>query len=159
MAADGSGRLLALANSIKARQAGRADSLLWLEETDLGQEVWRLDFGEHDTPTMFVNKNIPRISDVASKDHAFRSLVVPEALRSILTRALIVDEYDDDDDASKWDEWLAFVREFYKETIPGASDDKDKEAAARREWIDEAVKAFADKRFHASDQYSTTRGQ
>lgn len=157
VAADGSGRLLALAPGVAARRG--ADSLLWLEEKDLGQEVWRLDFGEHDSPTMFVNKNIPHISETASKDHAFRALVVPEALRSILTRALIIDEYDDDEPDGKWNEWIAFVREFYKETIPGASDDKDKDAAARRDWIDEAVEAFAQQRFHASDQYSTTRGQ
>lgn len=164
--ADGSGRLLALLPRVAARLAGgerddspRQDSLLWLEEKDLGQEVWRIDFGEDDNPTMIVNKNIPRISEAVRQDHAFRALVIPEALRSILTRALIVDEYDDDEPDGKWNEWIAFVREFYKDDIPGASDDMDKDTAARRYWIDEAVEAFAEQRFHASDQYSTTRGQ
>lgn len=157
VAADGSGRLLALANDIAPRREGGADSLLWLEEKDLGQEVWRLDFGENDSPTMQVNKNITDISKTVLQDQAFRALVVPEALRSILTRALIIDECDPDDDDGQWNEWLDFIRKFHDDEIPGTSDDRD--MVARAKWIDEAVEAFAQQRFHASDQYSTTRVQ
>lgn len=162
--ADGSGRLLALANSIKARRASddgddspQQDSLLWLEPVDLGQEVWKIDFGVHDNPTMQVNKNIPDISKTAREDQAFRALVVPEALRSILTRALVVEECDPDDDDGQWSDWLEFIRKFHDDKIPGTSNDRD--MAARAKWIDEAVEAFAEQRFHASDQYSTTRVQ
>ena len=157
VAADGSGRLLALANDIAPRREGGADSLLWLEEKDLGQEVWRLDFGENDRPTMQVNKNITDISKTVLQDQAFRALVVPEALRSVLTRALIIDECDPDDDDGQWNEWLDFTRKFHDDKIPGTSDDRD--MVARAKWIDEAVEAFAQQRFHASDQYSTTRVQ
>lgn len=156
VAADGSGRLLALADHLKARRAGGTDSLLWLEEKDLGKEVWRLDFGEQGNPTMFVNENISGISEAVRQDDAFRSLVIPEALRAILTRALIIDDCDPDDDAGPWNEWLDFVHEFYENNIPVASDDEREEANERRDWIDEAVDAFAKQRFPASDQYSKT---
>ena len=164
--ADGSGRLLALLPRFAARRESDDDdspqqeSLLWLVPVELGKEVWRLDFGDYDRPTMFVNKNIPGISEAVRRDQAFRALVFPEVLRSILTRALVVDEYDDDDPDGKWNEWLDFVREFYEDDIPGASDDQGEDAAGeKRKWIDKAVEAFAQQRFHASDQYSTTRGQ
>lgn len=155
--ADGSGRLLALADHIKARRAGGADSLLWLEEKDLGKEVWRLDFGEQGNPTMFVNEKIAGISEAVRQDQAFRSLVIPEALRSILTRALIIEECDTDEDDGQWNDWLEFIRKFHDDKIPGTSNDRD--MPARAKWIDEAVEAFAKEKFHASDKYSTTRVQ
>ena len=46
LAPDGSGRLLALADRIKPKQGNTSASLLWLQEEDLGKEVWRLDFAE-----------------------------------------------------------------------------------------------------------------
>ena len=91
LAPDGSGRLLALAERVKPKRGSTSSSLLWLQEEDLGKEVWRLDFAD-DNPTMLVNKNIPGISVAVREDDTFRALVIPEVLRAILTRALIVEE-------------------------------------------------------------------
>ncbi len=160
VASDGSSRLLALADNIKPQRAdGGAESLLWMEEAELGKEVWRLDFGESDNPTMYVNRNIRGMSDVVRQDDAFRALVIPQVLRSTLTRAVIVDECDPDDDAGRWAEWMSFVAEFHDEDLVAVTDEPETDAAAKAEWIDSAVRAFAEKRFHASDQYSTTRSQ
>ena len=154
LAPDGSGRLLALAERIKPKRGESDASLLWLQEEDLGKEVWRLDFADAN-PTMLVNKNIPRISATVREDDTFRALIIPEVLRSILTRALIVEEYDLDDGEGSWSEWIGFVRSFYDVEFPTASDDSDDTTKA--EWIEGAVEAFAAQRFHASDQYATTR--
>ena len=160
VASDRSNRLLALADNIKPQRAdGGAESLLWMEEAELGKEVWRLDFGESDNPTMYVNRDIPGISETVRQDEAFRALVIPEVLRSILTRAIIVDECDPDDDAGRWNEWLSFVGEFHDDDLGAVSSEAEADAAAKAEWIERAVRAFAEKRFHASDQYSTTRSQ
>lgn len=156
LASDGSGRLLALADRIKPKRGSGQESLLWLQEEDLGKEVWRLDFADGN-PTMLVNRNIPGISAAVREDEAFRSLVIPEALRAILTRALIVEEYDIDDDEGSWSEWIGFVQNFYDEEFPSISDDED--ATEKTEWIEGAVEAFTEKRFHASDQYATMRRQ
>ena len=158
VASDGSSRLLALADNIKPQRAdSAAESLLWMEEAELGKEVWRLDFGESDNPTMFVNRNIRGISETVRQDEAFRALVIPQVLRSILTRAVIVDECDPDDDIGRWSEWLRFVSEFHDEDLAAISSDPESDAATRAEWIEGAVKAFAEQRFHASDQYSSAR--
>lgn len=160
VASDGSSRLLALADNLKPQRAdGGAESLLWMEEAELGKEVWRLDFGESDNPTMYVNRNIRGMSDVVRQDDTFRALVIPQVLRSILTRAVIVDECDLDDDAGRWSEWMSFVAEFHDEDLAAITYEPEVDAAAKAEWIDSAVRAFAEKRFHASDQYSTTRNQ
>ena len=106
---------------------------------------------------MLVNKNIPGISTAVREDDAFRALVIPEALRAILTRALIVEEYDIEDDEGGWSEWIGFIRNFYGEEFPATVDDGDD--TAREQWIEGAVEAFTTKRFHASDQYATTRSQ
>lgn len=162
VASDGTSRLLALADNIPPKREGAdgSESLLWLEEAEIGQEVWRMDFGESgDNPKMLVNKSIPGISAAVRQDEAFRALVIPEALRAVLAHALIVDGYDFEDDQGIWSNWMGFVREFYAEEFPGASDDADGEAAAKTAWIEQAVEAFAEKRFHASDSYAATRGQ
>ena len=154
---DGSGRLLALADNIRPQRAGAGpESLLWLEETELGKEVWRLDYGEHENPTMLVNKNIAGISEAVRNDDAFRALVIPEVLRSILTRAVIVDECEPDDDASLWNDWLNFVGDFYDVTLPSLSNIHDPDSADRMDWIENAVEAFATDRFPASEKYSRT---
>ena len=156
LAADGSGRLLALADGIKPKRGRVNVSLLWMQEEDLGKEVWRLDFADGN-PTMLVNKNIPGISAAVREDEAFRALVFPEALRSILTRALIVEDYAIDDDEGSWADWIGFVRDFYGEDLPAASPDDDGDDTAIAKWIEDAVNAFTTKRFHASDQYANVR--
>ena len=156
LASDGSGRLLALADRIKPKRGTVQESLLWLQEEDLGKEVWRMDYADGN-PTMLVNRNIPGISAAVREDDAFRALVIPEALRAILTHALIVEDYDIEDDEGSWSEWIGFVRNFNKEEFPSTSDDGD--PTEKMDWIGKTVEAFTEQRFHASDQYAATRSQ
>lgn len=157
LAPDGSGRLLALADRVRPKRGSTDNSLLWLQEEDLGKGVWRLDFAG-EIPAMLVNKNIPGISAAVREDEGFRALVIPEALRAILTRALIVEGNDFDDEEGKWSPWFGFVRNFYDEEFLATSDDNGDDMA-KAEWIEGAVDTFTTQRFHASDQYSTTRSQ
>ena len=150
LAPDESGRLLALADRIKPKRGDAEQSLLWLKEEDLGKEVWRLDFADGN-PTMLLNKNIPGISAAVREDEAFRSLVIPEVFRAILNRAIIIEECGIDEEGS-WSEWVGFVRNFYEEDFPD-----DESATEKADWIDGAVEAFTEQRFHASDQYTATR--
>ena len=159
VSSDGTSRLLALADNIKPqRESAGPESLLWMELQDLGQEVWRLDFGDgNDNPTMFVNRNIPGISEAMRSDEALLSAIIPEALRSILTRALVIDECDAEDDSGQWSEWIAFARQFNSGEMPVSSDDAQADAAKKTEWINGAVAAFTAERFHASDKYKTAK--
>ena len=157
LAPDGSGRLLALCDKLTPLWQDERSSLLEVEFTDLGMEVWRLKFDENGGgPALEVNKNIEDISFAVRHDEAFRSLVLPEVLRSILTRALIVEgeNPDDDEENSNWRPWMLCVRDFYHEEYPQMSDDETIDNGAISLWIDNAVAAFTDKRFRAREFYA-----
>ena len=159
VSSDGTNRLLALANDISPKREGTngEESLLWLEEVDLGKEVWRLDFGEPgENPKMLINKGIPGISAAVREDEAFLGLVIPEVLRTILTRALIVEEFDLSDEEGDWSDWISFVSGFYDAEFPIISDDPDVNRSSCTAWIEGAVEAFVNQRFPASEKYETT---
>ena len=156
LAPDGSGQLLALGDKLNPRWQDERSSLLEVEFADLGMEVWRLKFDENGGgPVLEVNKNIEGISFAVRHDEAFRSLVLPEVLRSILTRALIVEGENPDDDGenSNWRPWMLCVRNFYHEEYPQMSDDEVIDNGTISEWIDNVVAAFTDKRFRAKTFY------
>ncbi len=158
VAADGSGALLAMANRIRPRKEESNGSLLWLKPSDaLGKEVWRLQFGDGN-PTLLINQNVPGLDAAVRNDGAFRGLVLPEAMRAVLVRALIVDEADIEDDGGDWREWLRFARSFHDEPLL-PSEDGDDDRAARMTWIDMAVAAFTQKHFRASDVYEAALGR
>ena len=161
LAPDDSGKLLALADRIHPTRANRRESLLWLKEDDLGQEVWRLDFGDGDSgnPTLLVNRNIPGISATARQDDTFLAPLVPEVLRSILTRALLVEEIDpaDVDNQTSWGRWMGFIRGFYAGDYPEVDGEGNRDRAAVSNWIDAAVADFTRDCFPASDKFAATR--
>ena len=159
LAPDGSGRLLALGDKLTPRWQDERSSLLEVEFTDLGMEVWRLKFDEFGGgPVLEVNKDIKDVSHAVRHDQAFRSLVLPEVLRSILTRALIVDgeNPDDNEEGSNWRPWMLCVRDFYHDNYPKLSADDIKDTAAIAAWIDGAVTAFTEKRFRAKAFFEAT---
>lgn len=119
-------------------------------------EVWRLKFDENGgSPILEVNKDIDDINHAVRHDDTFRSLILPEALRAILTRALIVDgeNPDDVDDGGNWTPWMRYVKEFYREEFPQSDHDADKNNAAISDWIDGAVATFTTQRFRAKSFY------
>lgn len=156
LAPDGSGRLLALGDKFTPRWQNERSSLLEVEFTELGMEVWRLKFDENGgNPVLEVNKDIEDISYAVRHDEAFRSLVLPEVLRAILTRALIVEDEnpDDDEEGGNWHPWMRCARDFYHDDFPRISNDEDRNTMAVAEWIDGAVAAFTEKRFRAKTFY------
>lgn len=152
-------KILALANSISPRRAAGRESLLWLEEVNLEQEVWRLRFDEPGRPVLLVNQKIGGMSAAIRQDGGLQGTVLPEALRAILTRALIVEAHPPDDDDSPWSNWLRFTESFYDVDFPTNDDgaDAENDNAALSQWIDGAVDAFTRARFNAAALYAATR--
>ena len=69
-----------------------------LVPADLGSQVWRLDYGQGDDMVVLkVNNRLPDFSRSVRQDPVFRGLVMPQVLRSILERALLVDREDPTD--------------------------------------------------------------
>lgn len=156
VAADGSGKLLGHAPNLKPVQPLR--SRLPLEESDLlGDQVWRVDFdGEDGNPVLLVNGTIAGISDIVRRDPAFRALVMPEVLRAILTRMVLIDHADPQDADGPWADWFEIARRYLPDkepplppTSPVQSTDNDR----AREWVDEVVGSMAANPLNAANAY------
>ena len=142
IAGDDSGRLLGSAMHIPPRLP--QDSLIHLQEHDgLGEEVWRIEFDDTDEPpVLLVNSSIPGASGIVRNDAAFRALVMPEALRAILTRILLVERREEDtNEGGAWRDWLRFAKSHLPgRDIPSGDEEATRDAVA---WIDDVVRAFA----------------
>lgn len=156
VAPDDSGLLFGLSADIRPRRQPTdgdepvAESLLPVEIVhDLGQEVWRLDFGDEELPVLQLNASIVGIAHIVEHDPAFRSLVVPEIFRSILQRAILVARIDPDDlDTNAWSDWLALAKAHMREAdMPALTDlSAIDEREAAFAWIEMAVAGFAAQR-------------
>ena len=149
---DGSGRLLALGERLQpARPQNPGHPLLPLQSVaDLGQEVWRIDFDDNGGgPVLKVNHNSSYANGEARRNGVFRGLVMPEALRVLLTRAFVIEDNDPDETEGDWADWIRFVGTFFKESLP--EDRQDKEAMLG--WINDCVQEFSANRFKALDYF------
>ena len=154
---DGSGLLLGHAPSIKPVLPRR--SLLPVRESDdLGDEVWRVDFGDGmDRPELLINRSVEEISEIVRSDESFRSLVIPDVLRTILAHVVLIERQDPDDDEGPWGGWFEIARALLPDEEPPhlqhhGTADLDITDANR--WIDSVVAAFADVRLDAADSYN-----
>ena len=122
-----------------------------------------MDFGEGN-PTLLLNNAVPGIMGAARNDRAFQSLVFPEVLRAILTQAITLDGADFDgadpgDDGETWMRLGRFVRSFYNEKLPAVTNEDggyERPPEEVKRWIDDAVTAFTQSNFPASDFYAET---
>ena len=149
-----SGLLLGLADKLRPRLP--VESLLPLVPADLGGEVWRLDYGQGDDLVVLkVNKGLPDFGRAVRADPGFRGLVMPQVLRSILERALLVDREDPGEPEGRWSPWFDLARNI----LPGREppvvgfDAQDDRIAEADRWIDDVVGAFSADRVRALDGY------
>ena len=154
IAADDSGRLLGLADKLRPRLP--VESLLPLVPADLGGEVWRLDYGQGDDIVVLkVNRELPNFDQTIRRDPAFRGLVMPQVLRSILERALLVDHEDPADPEGRWSSWFDLARSILPDRDPPSIsfDAQDDQIAQADHWIEEVVAAFSADKVKALDGY------
>lgn len=153
--ADGnSGRLLGLADKLRPRLP--VESLLPLMPAELGGEVWRLDYGRGDDIVVLkVNRDLPDFDQTVRADPAFRGLVMPQVLRSVLERALLVDREDPEDPEGRWSSWFDLARSILPgRDLPSVSGDaQDDEIEQADRWIEEVVAAFSADKVKALDGY------
>lgn len=142
-AGDRPGVLLAEADQIKPRdddeQPDDRIPLLPPAPCDLGQETWRVGFGESTSPLLLVNSRLGDWKSVAASP-LFRSLVYPAAMRQVLTRIVVVEDMDERDDPTSWQcRWLAFTAGLGVGEPPAP----DADDGTKLDWIDDAVESFA----------------
>ncbi|MCA9033568.1 MAG: hypothetical protein KDA91_00500 [Planctomycetaceae bacterium] len=134
------GRLLGVADRIHPQDSHRESllrvPLLPVKSQDLGREVWRLDFS--DEPLLLVNSRLVSRKALVQTSE-FQSMVLPEILRSILNRIVLVDQVRSGDDNDDWSaRWLNFAA-----SLPGSGvlpEQADMELD--HDWIDMAVGSF-----------------
>jgi len=139
------GRLLGIAENIRPEKAGNQTisgrkGILPVERKALGQQLWLLEYGEHDV-FLVINSEVPGLSETVRSDPVFYSLIYPQIIRQILAKA-IGNSGDPDADDDTWSTlWLSFARKLHPthENPP----DPD-EAEEVDEWIEAVVTAFCD---------------
>lgn len=127
-------------NSLNGMDLG-AESLLWIEYSDLGERIWVLDL-EGVWPTLQVNSRIPDIHLLIGSDPQFSALVYPEAYRQVLHRILIKDKFFEPNMDDDWQSlWLSFAlslvpREPHTESTP---------IEELNQWIEDVINSFSRK--------------
>lgn len=128
------------------RSGNKVKGILPVKPVDLGDIIWKLnwDKGIMD-PVLHINKNINTgqdITSIAGRDSDFLALVFPEALRQILTRILMDESLDHDDDENNW---LVFAG---KQTVLSRPNEEEFEDRADfftkvDEWVEDVVQQFS----------------
>jgi hypothetical protein len=109
-------------------------------------QIWRVMW--ENGPVLELNKGEPEIKHLLTTDPRFKWLVLPEMLRTILTR-LLAEEMDEDDETSQVKRWLEFAASLHPDPPPRA-EDRDPELIEN--WVDEVVSAFC-RRHRALDHW------
>lgn len=149
-----SGLLLGLADKMVPRRP--VESILPLVLTDLGSQVWRLEFGEgDDIAELQVNNQIAGMSDVVRNDSGFRALVMPQVLRSVLERGLLVRRENLEEAESPWRPWFDLAVDILPDDpAPVLGENaQDDEIERADKWIERVVGAFSEKRVKAVELY------
>ncbi len=139
---DGAARILAAADRVVPEQSDRdnamCQSLLPVEYEDLGDRIWSLDLSDDEWPRLRLNRRFnDEIPEAARSGPEFLTLVYPEVLRSILSRAI---EDGAADPSSGDDDWRTlWVRFACSLGCPPPPHDFGLDA---EEWIDSATNAF-----------------
>ncbi len=139
IAADGSGRILAAADGIRPAGQDGADrqALLPVTETDLREEIWKVDVDERVGPRLLLNSRIPGLAAKLRSEPLYQGLILPHALRIVLRN--LPPEGQDDDDGAWGEDWRKFLKALGVPDEPASPDDD-----ARDEWIEDAIENFSE---------------
>jgi len=137
------GRLLGVAENIRPIETGKQTEagrrgILPVESVALGQQLWQLDFRDHDV-YLLVNDAVDGLSERMRSDPMIYSLVYPEVIRQILARA-IEQNIDLEEADDRWPYlWLSFGKNLHpgRENPPSPDDEESKD-----DWIEQVVSSF-----------------
>ncbi len=140
---DGNPLLLASAENLRPRDENESESLLPMEPAELGQLLWKLDFTTEGPVLKFNNAVFPSAAGVENY-LPFASLVLPEAVRTIMEK--IADQPDilddENDPLSAWGDWLDSLS---LKRPHNFDEDEDK-----IEWCDRVIDFFCNRHSFAT---------
>jgi hypothetical protein len=131
------GLLLASGEGFSADEPGEENeesksSLMAVVTRPLGQKAWCVSFAVGGKPELCLNENIPNAIEKMKTDSLFQSLILPAALKEVLTYYA----WNDEEEGDHVEQWMALAG-FYAEPKPGTTDPND-----LLKWIDEVVEGF-----------------
>lgn len=134
------GRVLAEAEGVRPdterAEAGR-ESLLKVKSVDLAETPWKLEIDSSYQTFLVVNNRLPGGEALIERDPLARALVVPAALRSVLRRLALDEDFRDSEWGQAWAKWAGRYS-------PSPMPDDDDEGAHERaeQWAEEVVSSF-----------------
>jgi hypothetical protein len=138
IASDGSGRILGAAEGLRPATKGESrdrQPLLTMRETNLGNELWRIEVDSRTGPILCVNSAVSGLAAQIRESPLLQGLVLPHAFRIILEELGSEGEEDEDD---YWGEdWRKFLVEIGVTEEP---DESDPDVVT--DWIESAVETF-----------------
>jgi hypothetical protein len=144
--AERTGRIIAAADGLRPavdRNSPDRQSLLPLRETDLGDQLWRVDVDFRTGPTLLVNGTIAGLASRLREQTLLQGLILPHALRMVLMELGRGGGQEEDDDIWRKD-WRKFLDALDVPVEPDDSEDQE----TLEDWIEQAVDAFcAEKNF------------
>lgn len=138
-------RILALVDGLTAVAPPGAPgglSLLPVDWGDLPAVAWRLEVDDESGPLLLVSRTLVSDREAFVGSPEFVSLVLPELLRRILTRALLTGAADDETESGWSGDWLRLAR-----TLPGVAAPPGRGGEAvlsdeEEDWLGDVVEAF-----------------
>ena len=146
-------KLVASVENLRIAQGRDSESLLPMEPAKLGQLLWRLEFRDSEGPVLLFNSEVFPSAAGIENYLAFRALVLPEALRQVISRiADEPDRLDDEDDSYyPWGGWL--------DSMGGRPPSDSSDETARKEWCDQIIGTFCERHsFAAKLHHELTEG-
>jgi hypothetical protein len=140
------GRILGLTERIHPQKTGPQTipgrrGILPIEPSDLGQQLWRLEFRENYV-VLLVNRSVPGLADRIRSDPLLYSSVYPSIIRHVLNVTLS-ENVDVDEEEDRWPVlWLRFGMQLHPDQAEPPQPDAPSQD--REDWIEQIVEAFCE---------------
>lgn len=138
------GRILGLTDGLspdtEAETKQRGIFPVWWS-TEAGDTVWRVNYEARNRPILELNSLIDGIREAFQHEPAVRALILPAALKEVLSHIAFVEGGLAAGPDDGWEgEWLQFIGRFYPSAPPPPKAPK----VERHRWVENAVDAFCD---------------
>lgn len=141
-ATDETGRVLGSAERIQPRSSDEGDgrrSFFPLQYRDLGPQVWKVEIIDGDRPRLIINNRIAGFQNRLMADPLVQGLLLPAALKIVLSELVRDQDFAEDDDVDNWKaDWFRYCKDELGHNPADVGTDEEQ----RAEWIDEAIRKF-----------------
>ena len=110
--------------------------MLPLRETDLGDQLWKVDVDYRAGPTLLINGTVPGFAAKLREQALLQGLIFPQALRVILAELSRAGAEEEDDI------WRKDWRTFLDAMNVGPEPDDPSDPESIEDWIEHAVEVF-----------------